>query len=190
VFAHPLADGAELRPLEPWQAEEFAAHVAQVRAHLAPWIPFATRVVDVESAREMLQRYADEQARDGGRLYGIWRDGSLIGGTLFRTFDAESGMCEVGVWLAPEAEGGGLINRAVRHMIDWAIRVRGIARVEWHTDTNNVRSKAAAQRLGMTFEGVLRSSFKVDGERRDTEVWSVLADEWPIRQSQRRDELA
>jgi RimJ/RimL family protein N-acetyltransferase len=190
VFAHPLADGAELRPLEPWQAEEFAAHVAQVRAHLAPWIPFATRVVDVESAREMLQRYADDQARDGGRLYGIWRDGSLIGGTLFRTFDAESGMCEVGVWLAPEAEGGGLINRAVRHMIDWAIRVRGIARVEWHTDTNNVRSKAAAQRLGMTFEGVLRSSFKVDGERRDTEVWSVLADEWPIRQSQRRDELA
>jgi ribosomal-protein-serine acetyltransferase len=183
VFAYPLADGAELRPLEPWQAEEFAAHVARVRPHLAPWVQFAARVVDIESARAMLQHYADEQARDGGRLYGIWRDSTLIGGTLFRTFDAQAGVCEVGVWLAPEAEGRGLITRAVLHMIDWAIRVRGIARVEWRTATDNVRSKAAAQRLGMTFEGVMRSSFLINGVRRDTEIWSVLADEWAVTPS-------
>jgi ribosomal-protein-serine acetyltransferase len=30
----------------------------------------------------------------------------------------------------------------------------------------------------MTLEGTLRSSFVLGGERRDTEVWAVLADEW------------
>jgi len=178
VFALPLGGDAELRPLEPWQAEEFAAHIERVRAHLVPWIPFAARVVDVVSAREFLQRYADNTARDTGRLYGIWLGDELAGGTLFRDFDAASGVCEVGVWLAPEAEGRGLVTRAVRQMIDWAFRVRGMSRVEWRNDPDNARSRAAAERLGMTFEGVLRSSFPLGGARHDTEVWSVLADEW------------
>lgn len=54
--AYPLSPGAELRPLEPWQAAEFAAHVAAARDHLAPWLPWARTVVDTESARAFLQR--------------------------------------------------------------------------------------------------------------------------------------
>jgi RimJ/RimL family protein N-acetyltransferase len=33
----------------------------------------------------------------------------------------------------------------------------------------------------MTHEGTLRSSFVIDGRRVDSEVWSVLADEWLAR---------
>jgi ribosomal-protein-serine acetyltransferase len=179
VFALALPGGAELRPLEPWRAAEFAAHVERIRDHLSPWIPFAVRVVDADTARQLLQRYADEQAADRGRMYGIWIDDVLCGGTLFRTFDVGTGICELGVWLAPEAEGKGIITAAARHMIDWAFGVRGMSRVEWWNDPANSRSRAVAQRLGMTREGVHRSSFVVSGERKDSEVWSILASEWP-----------
>jgi RimJ/RimL family protein N-acetyltransferase len=178
VLSLPLGDGAELRPLEPWQAVEFAAHIDRIREHLSPWVPLAHSVTDVESARAVLQRYADKQAADEGRLYGLHLDGELVGGTLFRVFDVEWGTCEVGVWIAPEAQGRGLITRAVRLMLDWAFDVRGMSRVEWRNDTDNERSKAVARRLGMSLDGVLRSSFLLNGERRDTEVWAVLADEW------------
>ena len=60
-----------------------------------------------------------------------------------------------------------------------AFRVRGMSRVEWWNDPRNTRSRNAAQRLGMTHEGVLRSSFVVNDQRRDSEVWSILATEWP-----------
>jgi ribosomal-protein-serine acetyltransferase len=63
-------------------------------------------------------------------------------------------------------------------MIDWVFRVRGLARVEWLTDPRNARSAAVARRLGFTREGLLRSSFVLGEERRDTEVWAVLAGEW------------
>jgi RimJ/RimL family protein N-acetyltransferase len=89
--------------------------------------------------------------------------------------------CEIGVWLDPSVEGRGLITKAVTHMIDYAVRVRGIKRVEWYCAPANVRSKAAAARLGMTYEGTLRSSFVVNGVRLDSEVWSVLAEEWLAR---------
>jgi RimJ/RimL family protein N-acetyltransferase len=183
VLALPLGDGAELRALEPWQAEQFAAHIDRIRAHLAPWVPMAEVVVDVESARKLLQRYADMQAEDTGRLYGLYLDGTLVGGTLFRTFEARWGRCEVGVWLAPEAEGRGLVSRAVTHMIDWAVDERGMQRIEWQNDPGNARSRAVAQRLGMTLEGVLRSSFVIGGRRGDAEVWAVLADEWIARRA-------
>ena len=67
--------------------------------------------VDLPSARNTLQRYADLQARDAGRLYGIWLDGVLVGGTMFVSFDAASGNCEVGCWLEPAATGRGLVTR-------------------------------------------------------------------------------
>jgi ribosomal-protein-serine acetyltransferase len=181
MFAYPLADGAELRPLEPWQAAEFAAHVEHSRAHLAPWLPWATTVTDEPAARQFLQRYAESQASDEGRIYGIWLDGVLSGGTLFRIFDSRLGVCEVGVWLAPEAEGRGLVTRAVRHMIDWAFGVRGMARVEWRTVPENARSIAGAKRLGMTREGVLRQAFPLNGVRHDVEVWAMLSYEWHAR---------
>ncbi|SDD15011.1 GNAT family N-acetyltransferase [Nocardioides lianchengensis] len=178
MLAHSLGADAELRPLEPWQAPTFAAYVERHRAHLAPWLPWGVSITDEDAARAFLQRYADGTAADGGRIYGLWAHGELVGGTLFRIFDARASLCEVGVWLAPGSEGRGLITRAVTAMVDWAVRERGIRRVEWHCVPENTRSRAVAVRLGMTHEGTLRQDFEHAGRRWDTEVWAVLAEEW------------
>ncbi|MEU5885074.1 GNAT family protein [Spirillospora sp. NPDC047279] len=177
MFTHALGEGAELRPLEPWQAEEFAAHVLKVADQISPYIPWAKKIVDVDGARELLQLYADKQAVDARRMYGIWLDGVLVGGTVFRTFDAELGVCEIGVWLAADARGRGLVTTAARHMIDWAVNVRGIERVEWWCVPENEPSRAAAKRIGFTYEGTLRSAAVLEGRRYDLEVWSLLKDE-------------
>ncbi|OLT29803.1 GNAT family N-acetyltransferase [Actinomadura sp. CNU-125] len=178
MFAHPLADGAELRPLEPWQAAEFAEHVDRVRADIVRYVPFGREVVDAASARAFLQRYADRQAADQGRIYGIWVDGVLAGGTLFRVFDADRGVCEAGVWLDRAARGRGLVTTACRTMLGWAFGTRGMARVEWLCDPANDASIAVAKRLGMTLEGVQRKAYIDDGESRDLQVWAILDDEW------------
>ena len=173
-----LGDGLALAPLEPWQAAEFAAYVEAHRAHLRPWLPWAVSITDEASACAFLQRYADRQARDEGRIYGLWEDDRLVGGTLFRVFDAAGGTCEIGVWLAPDAVGRGLVTRAARAMVDWAVGTRGLRRVEWHCVSENLPSRAVAERLGMQLEGVLRESWEHDGRWWDTEVWAVLGAEW------------
>ncbi|CAL9375717.1 GNAT family N-acetyltransferase [Streptomyces atacamensis] len=178
MFSTPLGDGAELCPLEPWQAAELAAYTDRVRDHLAPWLPWAHTVTDTSSARAFLQRYADKQAADEGRIYGIRLDGELVGGMLFRLFSASEGSCELGAWLAPEAQGRGLVTTAARRMIDWAVGVRGLVRVEWLVSPDNHPSIAVARRLGMTHEGTLRSVFSMGGRRHDLQVWALLAHEW------------
>ncbi|MGW4208489.1 GNAT family N-acetyltransferase [Lentzea sp. NPDC004789] len=173
-----LGDGAELRPLEPWQAEEFFAHIERGRAFIATHIAFADKAKDLESARNLLQQYADNTAADTARICGIWLDEKLVGGVMLREMDVPQGRAEVGCWLEPSATGKGLVTRAAKVLIDWAVRERGVHRVEWLVSPANEPSIAVARRLGLTKEGVLRSYYPLRGVRQDLEVWSVLAPEW------------
>ncbi len=100
-------DGAELRPLEPWHAEEFLAHLDRGREFITRHIPFGVGATDVDSARAVLRTWADKRATDNGGLHGLWLDGKLVGGVLFRVFDAVNGTCEVGCWLEPAGSGRG-----------------------------------------------------------------------------------
>lgn len=178
MFAIPLTADGELRPLEPWQAEEFLAHADRARAHVARWISWIARSTDLDSARASLQGYADRQAADTGRLYGIWLRGTLVGGCMFPTFDVALRRCEIGVWTEPAGEGHGLVTAAVRHLLDYALIERGLNRAEWRNSPENPRSRAVAERIGMTYEGTLRQSFMNQGAVHDSEVRSMLREEW------------
>lgn len=156
-------DGAELRPLEPWRAEEFLAHIDRGREFIGQHNALPDVVTDLESSRAFLQAYAEKAAADAGRLHGIWTGGKLVGAVLLRTMDIEQGTAEAGCWLEPSAVGRGLVTRAARVIIDWAVEERGIHRVEWWVSATNEASIAVARRLGMTRDGVLRASYLYRG---------------------------
>jgi hypothetical protein len=88
---------------------------------------FATdAVTDLASSRAFLQPYAERAA-----AHGIWADGTLVGGGPLsddgRRARRRRGRC----WLEPAAVDKGLVTRAVRLLIDWAVDERSIHRVEW-----------------------------------------------------------
>ncbi|MHC0430657.1 GNAT family N-acetyltransferase [Streptomyces sp. O3] len=178
MFSLPLRDNARLRPLEPWHAEEFAAHLDRAREHIRPWVGPGFVTEDLDGARGTLRRYAERRAADGARLYGIWLDGTLVGGVMFVDFNAAMGACEVGCWLEPSAEGRGLVTDACRVLLDWAFTTRGLHRAEWLCRADNERSTAVAKRLGMTLEGVRREYWPYGGARYDKQLWGMLAREW------------
>jgi len=175
MFHLSLTDRAQLRPLEVWHAEEFAAHLDRAREHIRPWVGPAFVTADVAGARATLLRYAERQAADGPRLYGIWLDDTLVGGVMFTAFDADHGICELGCWSEPAGEGHGLITKACRVLLDWAFTTRGLHRAEWHCRGDNERSAAVAKRLGMTLEGTRREAWTYEGVRHPKQIWAVLA---------------
>lgn len=61
----------------------------------------------------------------------------------------------------------------------------GFGRVSIQADANNVRSRAAIEKLGAVFEGILRrDKRRADNTWRDSAVYSILATEWPaVRQA-------
>jgi ribosomal-protein-serine acetyltransferase len=186
MFKTSLGEGAELRPLTPDLAEEFAVHMDRGREFIGRHVALADVVSDTDAAERFLTAYQEKAAADTGRIWGIWLDsthgnasgGTLVGGVLFRAMDFRMETAEAGCWLEPAAVGKGLVTRAVTAIIDWAIEVRGIHRVDWWASTRNTPSIAVAERLGMTKEGVARDAYLHRGERHDMEIWSILAPEW------------
>ena len=178
MFALSLTEDVELRPLEPWRAEEFLAHLDRARTHIAPWVSPSFLVDDLAGARAVLQRYADLWARDAGGIWGIWRRGTLVGGVMFVSFDAASGGCEAGCWLEPAGEGHGLVSRAVGRLVDWAVTgTRHPPRRVAHQAGQHPqhRHRPAARHASRRDAAPV---YPGPAGRIDIEVWSVLAPEW------------
>jgi hypothetical protein len=57
--------------------------------------------------------------------------------------------------------------------------VLGYRRYEWKCDALNAASRAAAQRLGLSFEGVFRQAVHYKGRNRDTAWYAAIDREWP-----------
>jgi RimJ/RimL family protein N-acetyltransferase len=171
-------DGSELCPLQPWQAGEFLEHVERGREFIGRFNGLPDVVTDLAGAEAFLRAYADKEAADAGRIAGIRYEGTLVGAVILRRMDVAQGTAEAGCWLEPAAVGRGLVTRAARVLVDWAIRERGIHRVEWWVSPENAPSIAVARRLGMRKDAVLRESYLYRGRRHDEEIWSVLATVW------------
>lgn len=55
----------------------------------------------------------------------------------------------------------------------------GYRRYEWKCDCLNEKSRAAALRLGFTYEGRFRQATVYKGRTRDTDWFSIVDTEWP-----------
>ncbi len=89
--------------------------------------------------------------------------------------------CEIGyTWLASSAIRTGANTEAKFLMLRHAFEVWQVLRVCLHTDVRNLRSRAAIERIGGKFEGVLRSHrMAADFIPRDSARYSIVAAEWP-----------
>ncbi|MCM2416589.1 GNAT family N-acetyltransferase [Streptomyces sp. RKAG293] len=184
MYSLPLGADAELRPLHPWLAAEFLEHLDRARIHISPWVGASFVATDLPSAHAVLTRYAKAQAEGGGGIHGIWLDGQLVGGVMFVALDGARGVCEVGCWLEPAAEGRGLVTQAVERIIDWAVLEHGVNRVEWHTKSANSPSIRVAQRLGMAQQTTH------EAEDDGWEEWAVESGAWAVRTTQLKQDVA
>jgi RimJ/RimL family protein N-acetyltransferase len=108
-------------------------------------------------------------------------DGELVGHTSYLNARADDRVVEIGnTWLNPRAWGTGANTEAKFLLLRHAFEDEGFLRVEFKTDAENDRSRAALAALPAEFEGVFRKHMLVrGGERRDSAWYAVIDDDWP-----------
>ncbi|HEX6954646.1 MAG TPA: GNAT family protein [Agromyces sp.] len=114
------------------------------------------------------------------RLRGGPDDGVIVGATKLGDLDLPNESAHIG-WTAydPRVWGTAVNPEAKLLLLDLAFG-HGFGRVKLQADARNARSRAAIEKLGAQFEGVLRRHMRrPDGTWRDTAVYSILVDEWP-----------
>ncbi|MEZ5290073.1 MAG: GNAT family protein [Vicinamibacterales bacterium] len=106
-------------------------------------------------------------------------DGRPVGVASFLRIDPAAGVIEVGhINLSPLAQRRPVATEAMALMMRYAFSL-GYRRYEWKCDALNHPSRAAAERLGFTFEGVFRQATIYKGRNRDTAWYSITDREFP-----------
>jgi RimJ/RimL family protein N-acetyltransferase len=134
---------------------------------------------------ESYRRWLDENARAEDPLFYTILDGPTaqpIGLAAYLRILPASGSIEVGhLNYSPRLQRTPAATEAMFLMMQRAFQL-GYRRYEWKCDALNAKSRAAAQRLGFSFEGVFRQATVYKGRNRDTAWFSVLDREWPALQ--------
>ena len=132
------------------------------------------------------QEFADwigEQARSPDPLFFAVvdrADGRAGGMVSFMRIEPGQGCIEIGnIWFGPALQRTPQATETIFLLARHAFEALGNRRLEWKCDAGNARSRAAALRLGFTFEGVFRQHMVIKGRNRDTAWYSLLDREWP-----------
>jgi N-acetyltransferase len=124
-------------------------------------------------------RAADNRVLGSTRFFNLerwaWPEGHPSHGRA--TPDA----CEIGyTWLSRDAVRTAANTESKLLLLTYAFETWNLLRVCLHTDIRNQRSRAAIERIGGQFEGILRAHrMAADFIPRDSARYSILANEWP-----------
>ncbi|GGB23967.1 acetyltransferase [Flexivirga endophytica] len=139
----------------------------RIRADTRGWMPvgladspYAAHGARVEAAEfSIVERSTDE----------------LAGEAILWQIDPHNRSAHAGLALRPRFRGRGLAVDTLRVLVDYALRIRGLHRVQLEIVADNEPMLSAAQRVGFVQDGVLRESVWVGGRFADQIVLSVLA---------------
>jgi RimJ/RimL family protein N-acetyltransferase len=115
------------------------------------------------------------------RTFVLFDGDELAGMSSFLGIDPARQVLEIGgTYYRPEFRGTGFNARVKDMMLRRAFDC-GFRRVEFRVDERNLRSQAAMKKLGAVREGVIRADrITWTGHVRDTVLFAILKDEWPV----------
>lgn len=132
----------------------------------------------LEDARDFIAR-ASVATPGGWRQVGLrLRDSDRLVGDL--GVCVQDRQAEFGITLAPEFQGRGLAQEALRALLAHLFGTLGLHRVHASVDPRNHPSVALLERLGMRREAWFRESLWFRGAWADDLVYALLAAEWRL----------
>lgn len=145
---------------------------------------FTASKIDSKDTMKRTMEYALEEREKGVQLpftVKHLKTGEIIGSTRFMNISTVHHTLEIGwTWYHPDYWRTAVNTEAKFLLLSYAFEELGMNRVEFCTDSRNVRSQHAISRLGAKKEGVLRKHKVIwNGFVRDTVVFSILKEEWP-----------
>jgi len=172
---HLINPGLELRQLQPADAKALFAVIDASRTSLRVWLPW----VDATKKLADTEKYIADTQREfkASRVFtcGIWSSGRIVGVIGHNRIDWAQRIGFPAYWLAPEAEGQGIMTQCCRTVIDHAFGELQLDRLLLAVATDNLRAQKLPERLGFSKVSTLRKAEWLYDHHVDHFIYSLLA---------------
>jgi RimJ/RimL family protein N-acetyltransferase len=185
-----IPDIADLAPIAPLESERLLlrevekgdlADMLEVHSSdlVTRFLPYGTWhcLADAEAWHE---RVLNRRAAGSALQFSIVRrsDERVIGTSLLFNFHPDSARAELGYVLGQAAWGQGYMQESLATLLQFAFTQLQLNRIEAEVDVRNAASNRCLRHLGFTHEGLLRQRWINKGEVKDTNIYSLLREEW------------
>jgi RimJ/RimL family protein N-acetyltransferase len=171
--------------VEPLDVARHAADLFDANAEDASGANWTYLTIDRPPTIEAYRAWLTQMTAGDDPLFHAIVDGATgraVGIASYLRIDPAHGVIEVGhINYSPRLQRTRAATEAMFLMMHRVFAELGYRRYEWKCDSLNAPSRAAAQRLGFTFEGVFRQALVYKGRNRDTAWFSIIDTEWPAR---------
>ena len=141
----------------------------------------------VEGFEKFIEWALRERAAGSYVCFAVVPTGCETAVGLFQLRSIEQGFvnAEWGFALGSQFWGTGIFVEGARLVVDFAVDVVGIERLEARAAVGNGRGNGALRKLGAVQEGLLRRSFLRHGVYHDQVLWGILAEDWRLQRQSR-----
>lgn len=178
MFYATIEPGLLMRLLEQRHAAELYECFIANRTHLAMELSWLSQPFSHEDVSAYIRAGLERFAANNGFRAGIWQNDQLAGCISLHQVEWADGKASLGYWLAAPFERRGIITRACQFVIHYAFSELHLERLEIQCASDNVRSRQVAVRLGFQQEGILRQSWRREGQLVDQVIYGLLRTEW------------
>lgn len=179
-FTLAVGKGVELRLLTLKDAQKLTDLIDRNRAYLREWLPWLDNNAGILDSAQFIDRAIQQADEDNGLSLGIHENGELVGIIGQHYLDSLNRRTEIGYWLDAARQGRGIVTSSTARLTDYAFREQDCNRVMLHCAVGNVKSRAVAERLGFSQEGILREAEWLYDHYVDLVIYSMLKRTWML----------
>lgn len=160
-------------------------HAPDLYRHAGPevfqWVLEFPRDGSFEAFRDWMRTTAIEAPASLPFAMTLADTGEPVGVTGYLEIRERHLSLEIGrTWIGKAWQGTRVNPESKYLLLRHAFETLGALRVQFKTDSNNLHSQRAIEKLGAVREGVLRNyQIRSNGKPRHTVMYSVIAEEWP-----------
>lgn len=172
----------ELKTLSLDEAGKLFQLIDKNKLQIGEWLIWADKTKSVEDVEKMIQEYTERREKGEGMNFGIWYQSKLIGVVSFASIDKDRKKGGLAYWLDSEYQGKGIITQACKQLLEYGFNTLNLHRIEISCAAGNSKSRAVAERLGFTQEGIFRESELIRGGKLvDNYYYALLKQNWMER---------
>lgn len=134
----------------------------------------------IDETKEFVQRLIKYNDDTDGFIWGIElkENGLLIGTVSLSSPHPKHKSAEIAYALSANFWGKGLITEAAMAAIKFGFEEKKLVRIQAKCLLNNRRSERVLEKVGMTFEGVLRKEMYIKGKHQDLKMYAMIDEDF------------
>lgn len=183
VLEHVKIEAGEdllLQSLRLKDAEKLFLLTDLNRAFLRNWLPWLDKTTRLEDTRNFIGTSLQQAEKGESLTLAILWKGKISGVIGLNTVDWGNKSTQIGYWVGEAYQGQGLVTRATRALTEYCFADLGLNRVVIRCAVDNVRSCAIPERLGYSYEGLIREGEWLYDHFHDLRSYAMLKADWKV----------